>query len=80
MGQMPTDEIILRETYCTFCKQNVPITNAAYVRLANGRAIIRGKCSRCGLELIKASIMLKSSALRVLGKKRRKGKRTLPIP
>jgi len=46
---MPTDEVIQRETYCTFCKQNVPITNAVYVRLANGRAIIRGKCSRCGL-------------------------------
>jgi hypothetical protein len=30
--------------------------------------------------LIKASIMSKSSALTVLRKKRRKGKRTLPIP
>jgi hypothetical protein len=77
---MPTDEVMKRETYCTFCKQNVPITNAVYVRLANGRAIIRGKCSRCGLELIKASIMPKSSALTVLRKKRKRGKRNLPIP
>jgi Domain of unknown function (DUF5679) len=78
---MPTDEVFQRETYCTFCKQNVPITSAAYVRLANGRAIIKGKCSSCGLDLIKASIMPKSSALTVLRKKkRRRGKRTVQIP
>jgi hypothetical protein len=78
---MPTDEVIQRETYCTSCKENVPITDATYVRLANGRAIIKGKCSRCGLELIKASIMPKSSALTLLRKKTRKrGKRALPIP
>jgi hypothetical protein len=77
---MPTDEIMQRETYCTFCKQNVPITNAAYVKLANGRAIIRGKCSRCNLELIKASLMPKSSALKLLIKKRKRAKRALSIP
>jgi hypothetical protein len=78
---MPTHEVIQRETYCTSCKENVPITDAAYVRLVNGRAIIKGKCSRCGLELIKASIMPKSSSLTLLRKKRRRrGKRALPIP
>jgi hypothetical protein len=77
---MPTDEIMQRETYCTFCKQNVRIADAAYVRLANGRAIIRGKCSRCNLELIKASLMPKSSALKLLIKKRKRGKRALSIP
>ena len=78
---MPTDGVIQRETYCTSCKDNVPIKDATYARLANGRAIIKGKCSRCGLELIKASIMPKSSALTLLTKKRRKrGKRSLPIP
>jgi hypothetical protein len=78
---MPADQAIQRVTYCTSCKENVPITDATYVRLANGRAIIKGKCSRCGLELIKASIMPKSSALKLLGKERRKrGKRALPIP
>jgi hypothetical protein len=78
---MPTGQVMQRETYCTSCKQNVPITDAAYVRLANGRAIIKGKCSRCGLELIKASIMPKSSALTLLRKKRRRrGERSLPTP
>jgi hypothetical protein len=48
-----------------------------YVRLANGRAIIRGKCPKCSSELIKASIMPKSSAI-ILRKKKR-GKRALPI-
>jgi hypothetical protein len=77
---MPTNEANQRETYCTFCKQNVPISDVSYVRLANGRAIIKGKCSRCGLELIKASIMPKSSALKLLMKKRKRAKRGLPIP
>jgi hypothetical protein len=77
---MSTHELTRRETYCTICKQNVPIKDAAYVRLANGRAIIKGKCPRCGLELIKASIMPKSSALKLFIKKRkRRAKRTLPI-
>jgi hypothetical protein len=77
---MPTGEVMQRETYCTYCKQNVPIKDAAYVKLANGRAIIKGKCSRCGSELIKASIMPKSSALKLIMKKRkRRAKRTLPI-
>jgi hypothetical protein len=41
---------------------------------------MKGKCSRCGSELIKASIMPKSSALTLLRKKRRKrDKRALPI-
>jgi Domain of unknown function (DUF5679) len=70
-SEMPTHEIRRRETYCTNCKQNVAIIDATYLSLANGRAIIRGKCSRCGLELIKASIMPKSSALTF----RKKGKR-----
>jgi hypothetical protein len=79
--EMPSHGVIQRETYCTYCKGNVAITHATYVRLANGRAIIKGKCSRCGLELIKASIMPKSSALTLLRKKRNKrGKRSLPIP
>lgn len=77
---MPTDEVMQRETYCTFCKQNVRIADVAYVRLANERAIIKGKCSRCGLELIKASIMPKSSALKFFKKKRKRAKRGLPIP
>jgi hypothetical protein len=78
---MPSHGITQRKTYCTYCKENVPITHATYVRLANGRALIKGKCSACGLELIKASIMPKSSALTLLQKKRRKrGKSSLPIP
>jgi hypothetical protein len=75
---MPTDRAVLHETYCTFCKENVPITGSAYLRLVNGRAIIKGKCSKCGLELIKASIKPKSSALILLRKKkRRRSKRSL---
>jgi hypothetical protein len=78
---MPKDDFMKRETYCTSCKQNVLIIDATYVRLANGRAIIRGKCSNCGLELIKASIMPKSSALTLLRKKKRsRGNKSLPIP
>jgi ribosomal protein S27AE len=77
---MPTEDVIRRETYCTSCQENVTIADAVYVRLANGRAIIKGKCSRCGSELIKASIMPKSSALTLLRKKRRKrDKKALPI-
>ncbi|MDQ4050720.1 MAG: DUF5679 domain-containing protein [Thermoproteota archaeon] len=69
-----------RETYCTCCKQNTSILNASYVRLANGRAVIKGKCSKCGQELIKANIMPKSSALKLLRKKKRKGnKKYLPL-
>jgi RNase P subunit RPR2 len=67
-----TDGVMQRETYCTSCKANVIVADATYVRLANARAIIKGKCSSCGLELIKASIMPKSSALTSLRKKRRK--------
>jgi hypothetical protein len=79
-SEMSAHEVTRRETYCTNCKQNVPIKDAAYVRLANGRAVIKGKCPRCGIELIKASIMPKSSALKLFMKKRkRKAKRTLPI-
>jgi hypothetical protein len=75
---MPTDRAVLHETYCTFCKENVPITGSAYLRLVNGRAIIKGKCSRCGLELIKASIKPKSTAFILLRKKkRRRSKRSL---
>jgi hypothetical protein len=75
---MPTDRAVLHETYCTFCRENVPLTGSAYLRLVNGRAIIKGKCSRCGLELIKASIKPKSSALILLRKKkRRRSKRSL---
>jgi hypothetical protein len=48
-----------------------------YVRLANRRAIIRGKCSKCGSELIKASIMPRSSA--IIFRKKRREKRALPI-
>jgi hypothetical protein len=69
------------ETYCSFCKNNRSIIGARYVRLANGRAIIKGKCSGCGLELLKANIMPKSSALKSLIKKnRRRGKEIWPIP
>jgi hypothetical protein len=77
---MSKHEVTQRETYCTNCKQNVPIKDAVYARLANGRAIIKGKCPRCGLELIKASIMPKSSALKLFTKKRkRRAKRTLQL-
>jgi hypothetical protein len=78
---MPTDEVMRRETYCTSCRENVPITDAVYVRLANGRAIIKGKCSRCNLELIKASIMPKSTVLKPLRKKKtRRAKMAFHIP
>jgi len=78
---MPTDKVMQRETYCTSCKENVPITDAVYVRLANGRAVIKGKCSRCGFELIKASIMPKSSVLKSFRKKRaRRAKTLFPLP
>jgi hypothetical protein len=70
---IPTDRVMQRETYCTRCKVNVRVANAVYVRLATGRAIIKGKCSSCGLELIKASITPKSSALTSI--KKRKSKR-----
>ena len=79
-SEMSTHEVTRRETYCTNCNQNVPIKDAVYVRLANGRAIIKGKRRRCGLELIKASIMPKSSALKLFMKKRkRRAKRTSSI-
>jgi hypothetical protein len=74
------DGMAQRETYCTHCKQNVSILDANYHRLANGRAVIKGRCSKCGLELIKASIMPKSSALKLLRKKKRKANKIgLPI-
>jgi hypothetical protein len=74
---MPTHEMMQRETYCTHCKQKVSIADARYVRLANRRAIIKGKCSRCGCELMKANIMPKSSAL--IFRKKSRGKRDLSI-
>jgi hypothetical protein len=79
-SEMSTHELTRRETYCTNCKQNVPIKDAEYVKLANGRAIIKGKCPRCSVDLIKVSIMPKSSVLKFFMKKRkRRAKRTLPI-
>jgi len=75
-----TDRVMQRETYCTRCKVNVRIADAIYVGLANGRAIIKGKCSSCGLELIKASIAPKSSALRSIKKRRSRRFNRLPIP
>ena len=74
---MPTPEIMQRRTYCTHCKQNVSIADAKYVRLANTRPIIKGKCSRCGYELIKANIMPKSSA--IIFRKKSRGKKELSI-
>jgi hypothetical protein len=78
---MPADDRMRQhETYCTTCKENVPIADASYVKMANGRAIIKGNCSNCGLELIKASIMPKSSSLKLLRKKKRKGsKKGFPL-
>jgi hypothetical protein len=75
-----TDRVMQRETYCTRCKANTSIADASYVRLANGRAVIKGKCSICGLEVIKASIMPKSAALTSIRKKRRKKAKRMPIP
>ncbi|HZB79789.1 MAG TPA: DUF5679 domain-containing protein [Nitrososphaera sp.] len=77
---MSTDGVMQRETYCTRCKANVIVADATYVRLANARAIVKGRCSSCGLELIKASIMPKSSALTSFRKKRRKKGKRMPIP
>jgi hypothetical protein len=74
---MESQEVRLREAYCTICKQNVCVVDAMYIRLANRRAIIRGQCSKCGSELIKASIMPRSSA-RILRKRKTKGKGVLP--
>ena len=75
-----TDRVMQRETYCTRCKANIRIADASYARLANGRAVIKGKCSICGLEVIKASIMPKSAALISIRKKRRKKVKRMPIP
>ena len=75
-----TNRSMQRETYCTRCKANIRLAEATYVRLANGRAVIIGKCSLCGLELIKASIMPKSSVLTSIRKKRRKKAKRMPIP
>jgi Domain of unknown function (DUF5679) len=75
-----TDRVMQRATYCTRCKANTRIADATYVRLANARAVIKGKCSICGLEVIKASIMPKSAALTSIRKKRRKKAKRMPIP
>ncbi len=70
--EMSTGPIFQYETYCTHCKENVAIVDRAYVRLVNGSLIIKGKCSRCGTELLKASIKTTSSTLASLKKKKRK--------
>lgn len=69
---MTTDAqgIIARQTYCTSCKQNVQITDGKYMRLANNRAVIKGRCSLCGAELIKAKLMSRNS---FFVKRKRKG-------
>jgi hypothetical protein len=74
------DETGQQKTYCTYCKQNVRIADAGYVRLVNGRAIIKGRCSICSLELIKASIMPKSSALKMSRKRKRKANKIGVFP
>lgn len=61
----------LKQTYCTKCKMNVDIIGGAYKRLANKRAVFEGQCSRCGIKLVKARVMPRSSALKV--KRKRKG-------
>lgn len=73
---MANKEGMERKTYCTHCRRNVSITDAVYISLATKRAIIRGKCSMCGSELIKVSLMPKSSAM--IFRKKRKSKRGLP--
>ncbi len=70
--EMSTDRLVQHETYCTHCKENVAIVDTVYIRLVNGRLIIKGKCSRCGTELLKASINTSSSGLASLKKKKRK--------
>lgn len=62
----------LEQTYCTKCKMNVDIANGRYVRLANKRVIVEGECSQCGIKLIKAKVMPRSSLLI-----KRKGKKVL---
>ena len=69
---MIAEQVRHRESYCTICKQNVSIADAIYIRLANRRAIITGKCSKCGSELIKASITSRSSA--IISRKKRRGR------
>lgn len=59
-----------KQTYCTNCKTNVDISDGRYVRLANRRAVIEGKCTICGMGLIKAKVMPKSAA--VFKKRKRK--------
>jgi hypothetical protein len=41
----------------------VDITDGKYVRLANNRVIFEGRCSRCGVKLIKAKLMPRHSVL-----------------
>jgi hypothetical protein len=71
----PILETMRRETYCTRCKENVSLVDAKYFRLANARAVIKGKCPACGLELIKSTVMPKSSALKLKKKRGKKSKK-----
>jgi hypothetical protein len=70
---MTTDasNTIVRQTFCTFCKQNVQIADGRYVRLANNRAVIEGWCSLCGTKLIKAKLLPRNNVFFV--KRKRKG-------
>lgn len=52
-----------KQTYCTACKMNVDIDDGRYVRLANNRAVIEGRCSLCGTKLIKAKVMPRNSVM-----------------
>lgn len=50
---------------------NVEITDSRFARLANKRAVIEGRCSKCGMKLIKAKVMPRSSVL--IKRRKKKG-------
>jgi hypothetical protein len=59
-----------KQTHCTKCKMNADIIGGSYTRLANKRAVFEGQCSRCGIRLLKARVMPRSSAIKIKRKRK----------
>ena len=51
------DMTFLKNVLSQLQKMNVDNVNGNYVRLANSRIIFEGRCSKCGMKLIKAKVM-----------------------
>jgi hypothetical protein len=52
--------IVLKQTSCIKCKENVKMIDSKYIRLTNSRLVMQGSCYICYSKLLKTKVMPKS--------------------